>query len=58
MHDDTMDAETYIANVLSLTPGLKVESIIAIGYPNEKKKPHTKESLQFEKIHLNSFGAS
>jgi len=35
---------------------LKVESIIAVGYPEKRKAPHAKEDLQYDKIYLNSYG--
>ena len=56
MHDETQTAEAYIAQLLNIPSHLKVESMIAIGYPAESKPPHTKEELQNEKIHLNQYG--
>jgi nitroreductase len=55
MHDETRTAEAYLADVLDIPSNLKVESMIAIGYPAESKSPHPKESLQNEKIHLNQY---
>jgi nitroreductase len=55
MHDETRTAEAYVADVLDIPSNLKVESMIAIGYPAESKSPHPKESLQNEKIHLNQY---
>jgi nitroreductase len=57
MHDDNQTAEAYIANLLDIPSHLKVESMIAIGYPAERKPPHTKEELQNEKVYLNQYGA-
>jgi nitroreductase len=56
MHNDTQSAEEYIAQLLNIPPGLKVESMIAIGYPVEKKRPHAREELQDEKIYFNQYG--
>ena len=56
MHDDTVSAEDYIAEILHIPKGRTVEAIIAVGYPDEEKSPHKKEDLPFEKLHLNSFG--
>jgi len=56
MHDETRTAEAYIADQLNIPSDIKVESMIAIGYPAESKSPHPKESLQNEKIHLNQYG--
>ncbi|MEX1329168.1 MAG: nitroreductase family protein [Desulfobacterales bacterium] len=56
MHVDTQSAEAYIANLLNIPSHLKVESMIAIGYPAESKPPHSKEELQNEKVYLNQYG--
>jgi nitroreductase len=55
-HDDTQTAEAYIAKVLNLAPHIKVESIIAIGYPAESKSAHPRESLPDDKVSLNNYG--
>jgi nitroreductase len=56
MHDQTKSAETYISEVLNIPKTLKVEAMIGIGYPDEQKTPHSKESLQFGKVHQNLYG--
>ena len=58
MHDERKTAEAYIAELLDIPSNIKVESMIAIGYPVEKKQPHSKDELQDEKIHLNQYGKS
>ena len=55
LHDKTQTAEAYIADQLNIPSHLKVEAIIAIGYPAESKSPHPKGELQNEKIHLNQY---
>ena len=55
-HDDTQTAEAYIAKVLNLPAHLKVDSIIAIGYPAQSKPAHPKERLPYDKVSLNSYG--
>jgi len=55
MHDETQTAEAYITHQLNIPSHLKVESMIAIGYPAESKPPHPKEELQSEKVHLNQY---
>ena len=55
-HNDTQAAEAYVANVLNISAHLKVESIIAIGYPDESKSAHPKESLPYDKVSLNNYG--
>ena len=53
--DEQMTSEEYIRKLLNIPSGLKVESIIALGYPAEKKEPVTRESLNYEKVRMNSF---
>jgi hypothetical protein len=56
MHGEGQSAEAYIAHLLKIPSHLKVESMIAIGYPAERKSPHTKEELQNKKFYLNRYG--
>ena len=56
MHDQAKTAETYVEEVLSIPKTLKVEAMIAIGYPDEKKEPRKKEDLQWNKVSRNSYG--
>jgi nitroreductase len=58
MHDDTKTAEEYISEVLNIPKKLKVLSMVAIGYSDEKKPPHGKEELQYEKMNLDVYGKS
>ena len=55
-HNDTQSAEAYIAEILNLPSHLKVVSMIAIGYPDELKSAHPKESLPYDKVSLNTYG--
>jgi len=55
-HNDTQTAEAYVAKVLNLPAHLKVETIIAIGYPAESKPAHPKEGLPYDKVSLNNYG--
>lgn len=56
MYDDTKSAEAYIAELLNIPERLKVEAIMAVGYPDEKKAPHGKEELQYEKVYHDLYG--
>ncbi len=56
MHDQTKTAQEYVRDLLSIPEKLNVESIVAIGYPAEKKPPHEKESLQYEKVFYDMYG--
>jgi nitroreductase len=56
MHDQTKTAQDYVAEILDIPPKLKVECIIAIGYPDEEKPPHKKDELQYGKVFHNMYG--
>jgi nitroreductase len=56
MHDQTQTAEAYISEVLNIPKKMNVEAMIAIGYADEKKEPHSKEDVQWQKAYRNSYG--
>ena len=56
MHNDTKTAQEYISEIVHIPEKLKVESMIALGYPDEKKPHHKKEELQYEKVYFNLYG--
>ena len=56
-HNDTISAESYVSGVLGLPAHMKVEAIVAIGYPDESKAPHAKESLPYDKVSYNNYGS-
>jgi len=56
MHDESKTAEAYVSGVLNIPKKLKVEAMIAIGYPDEQKAPRPKEDLQYGKVHQNLYG--
>jgi nitroreductase len=58
MHDETKSSEAYISDILNIPKDFTVESMIAVGYPDEKKPPHRKESLQYEKVYQDTYGKS
>ncbi len=58
IHDKSNTAEEYVSGLLNIPGNLRIESVIAIGYPDEKKAPHSREELQYEKVHLNLYGRS
>ncbi len=58
MHNESQTAQEYISKLLNIPEKIKVESIVAVGYPDEQKPPHKKETLQYEKVYLNSYGRS
>ncbi len=54
-HDLLRSADIYIKDLLGIPDNIIIESIIAIGYPDETKKGHTKETLQYDKVSFNKF---
>ena len=52
---ETVTAEEKVRDLLSIPQHYSVESIIAVGYPDETKTGHSKESLGFDKIHPEKF---
>ncbi len=56
MHNEIVTSEKHVSDILDIPPRLKVESIIAVGYPDEMKPFHKKEELQYEKVYCNQYG--
>ncbi len=56
MHDEAMTSEAYVREALGVPEKLRVGAIIAVGYPDEEKRPHGKATLQYEKLHWGLYG--
>lgn len=56
MHDKTTTAEAHVQDILDIPARLRVESIVAIGYPDEERNPHRKETLPYQKVHHDAYG--
>lgn len=52
---DNKTVEDYVKEVLDIPENYKVESMVAIGYPDEEKSPHSEEKLPFHKVHFNKW---
>ena len=55
MIHDTMDAETYLRNLLGIPDNFGICCMITIGYPAEEKPPHREVEFTSNKVHLNGF---
>jgi nitroreductase len=55
-HDDAKTAEEFVKDVLGIRGHLKVDAIIAIGYPDEDPPVHSKDELHYEKVFYNRYG--
>jgi nitroreductase len=56
MYDQTITSHDYIRDILNIPKKLNVESIVAVGYPAEKKSPHRKDELEYQKVHYDVYG--
>lgn len=54
-HNSFKSADTYVKELLEIPDNIMIEAIVAIGYPDEKKKGHKKETLQFDKVYYNTY---
>ncbi|BCR04562.1 nitroreductase [Desulfuromonas versatilis] len=55
-HNEELDSEQYLRNLLGLPERYRVLSVIGIGHPDEFKQGHPKSSLEMEKIHYGRYG--
>ena len=55
-YNDRATSERYVQDVLGIPDHVRVESIIAVGYPAEERPPKPKEDLKPEKLHSNTYG--
>lgn len=53
MHDDTTTSEAYIQTLLNIPETIRVESVIAIGYPAEQPDGIPPEQLKTDRIRTN-----
>ena len=56
MHDRSITSEAYARSVLDIPDAYAVESIVAIGYPNEQKRGYCDDDLHYEKVFHNRYG--
>lgn len=49
------DVEISVKEILNIPEDYHVECMIAIGYPDEEKKAHDEEKLDYEKVHYDRF---
>jgi nitroreductase len=54
--DDQTTSEQYVQRLLQIPEPLKVECIIAIGYPAEKREPLSRADLKDAKVYVNTYG--
>lgn len=54
--DETKTAEEHIREVLRLPDRVAVLAVIAVGYPDEVKSPHSGDELLYAQVHDTQFG--
>jgi len=54
-HDEESSAERYVQNLLGIPAHVKVESIVAVGYPAETREPVPREKLKVAKIRIGTY---
>ncbi len=52
-HNPSDSSEAYIRHLIGAPDHIRIESIIAIGYPNEIKEPIETDELEYEKVFMN-----
>jgi nitroreductase len=57
-HSPKKSAEEYVREILAIPAGLRVASIVSMGYPAESKQPKPRTGLDYGKIYRNQYGAS
>ena len=55
MYNDQVISEGYIRNLLGIPDHVRIESVVAIGYPAEIREPLPREQLKDDKIRFNRF---
>ncbi len=55
MFDDRATSAEHVRSLLSMPNNIRVESIIALGYPAEEKEPISQDDLDYAKVRTNSF---
>ncbi|MFB6319336.1 nitroreductase family protein [Saccharicrinis sp. FJH54] len=53
--NENISAEVFIRNLLEIPSGWRVESVIAVGYKEEFKEPHSLQKLKKDRISHNRF---
>ena len=54
-HNEKQSAEESVREILGIPPSIKVECIVAVGYPDESPKPVPAAKLKHDRIGMNRF---
>lgn len=56
-HSTSKTSEAYVREILAIPERLRVEAIMAFGYPAVPMEPHPREELLFDRVHQDRYGA-
>jgi len=54
--EKTITSEQYVRELLNIPENKKVLSIVAMGYPDETRAPHTEDELDYSKVYYEEYG--
>ena len=55
-HDESLSSEQYVAKILHIPEEMRVEAVIAVGYPKEEKQGQPGSSLLYERVSYDKYG--
>lgn len=55
-HASGQSSEHYVSELLGLKEGMVVEAVVAIGYADEQKEGHGRQSLLHDRVSYNRYG--
>jgi nitroreductase len=55
---DGTDSDTFVRDLLNIPENMRVEAVLAFGYPDEEKSGHSEDGLQLDKVYANQYGKS
>ena len=56
MHNDEKTSNAYVSEILKIPENVCVETIVAVGYPVERKPPYLDEELSTKSVYHNIYG--
>jgi nitroreductase len=54
-HNSLQTADEYVSKLLNISDNFEVESIIAIGYPDEERRPYNIKDLDYSKVYQETY---
>ncbi|NLP43441.1 MAG: NAD(P)H nitroreductase [Peptococcaceae bacterium] len=54
-HSSSKTSEEYIQDILEIPSEIRVQCIIAIGYPGEEKPPRSQKDLNYDRVFYNAY---